>query len=140
MNNNDNNTNIFMLMMFHPHSLMSVFVPPCLSLCLSLFLPHSVIVCSFCDDIWSDVESHQRSSLRPQKPPEWTSGMNHIIFFISIYLCIHPSIHFFPPIVIHSFQLCSIIQPFDWSPFILSSFFHLLLPLHPWLHSYFLIF
>lgn len=103
MNNNDNNTNIFMLMMFHPHSLLSVFVPPCLSLCLSLFVPHSVIVCSFCDDIWSDVESHQRSSLRPQKPPEWTSGMNHIIFS-HLYISMHSSIDpfFFQLLFIHS--------------------------------------
>lgn len=71
--------------MFHPH----FSLPPSLSFFRSL----CVIVCSFCDDIRSDVESHQRSSLRPQKPPEWTSGMNHIIF-ISLSLYIHTFIHF----------------------------------------------
>jgi len=68
-----------------------------LSLFLSLSLSLSFIVCSFCDDVRSDVESHQRSSLCPQKPTEWTSGMSHFIFFLpsSIYLNIHPSIHYF---------------------------------------------
>lgn len=44
-------------------------------------LPLSVIVCSFCNDIRPDVESHQGSSLCSQKSPEWTSGMNHITLF-----------------------------------------------------------
>ena len=74
--------------------------------CVSLSL--SVIVCSFCDDFRPDVEPHQRSSLRPQKSPEWTSGMNHIIFSsISIRY-------------IHSF-----IQSSNF----VSVFFHIILPL-----------
>lgn len=38
------------------------------------------------NDIWSDVESHQRSTLCPQEPPEWTSGMNFSSF---LYLYIN---------------------------------------------------
>jgi len=51
-------------------------VPPLLPLHLS------TVVCCFCNDFRSDVESHQRSSLRPQKPTEWTSGMNTNFFFL----------------------------------------------------------
>lgn len=70
----------------------------------------SVSVCRFRHDIWPDVEPHQRSSLRPQKPTEWTSGTDFSFFSPPIslppLLFLTSSLIFQYPLLIFSFFVC----------------------------------
>lgn len=80
-----------------------------MSILVSVTVYFSVSVCCFRNDIWPDVESHQRSSIRPQKPTEWTSGTNFSLFLfvriIPLFKCFSSNVIASPSLSDKCFQI-----------------------------------